>query len=62
MESKSSEAKVGNDEEFLDGLMPSEETQAKKFLSQANGAGVVVAVFGTCITKSRVMRHVMTPN
>ena len=46
MESK--EAKVGNDdEEFLDGLMPSEETQAKKFLSQANGAGVVVAVFGT---------------
>ena len=55
MESKSSEAKVGNDEEFLDGLMPSEETQAKKFLSHANGVGVVVAVFGT-YSHHKIMR------
>ena len=45
MESKSSEAKVGNDDEFLDGLMPSEETQAKKFLSHASKVSVVVSGF-----------------
>ena len=57
MESKSSEAKVGNDDEFLDGLMPSEETQAKTFLSQANGANVVVAVFGTTYSH-RYRKHI----
>jgi tripeptidyl-peptidase II len=45
---KVEEGKVDNDDEFLDGLIPSEETQAKDFMTtEANGNGVIVAVFDT---------------